>query len=170
MKRTIILTVLCALVLATALLHASETMKPGAAIGPGDRSDTDSPLSERSAGGELRFPEEGFPDPDAPIAVAQGRTFTLTLRANPTTGYIWQLAEPLDERMLRFIGSAYSTDKTGLMGAGGKEIWTFRTEGCGQAQIRLKYVRPWEKDTPPAKTLRFTLIIGGDIKKQSVTH
>lgn len=106
-------------------------------------------------------------DPAAPVAVREGQTFALTLRSNPTTGYIWQLAEPLNERIIRFTGNEYRSDKTGLMGAGGREIWTFKAVGSGETRINLKYVRPWEKDTAPAKTAQFRIVSGDDMKEKS---
>jgi predicted secreted protein len=112
--------------------------------------------------------EEAFSDPAAPVAVREGQTFALTLRSNPTTGYIWQLAEPLNERIIRFTGNEYRSDKTGLMGAGGREVWTFKAVGSGETRINLKYARPWEKDTAPARTAQFRIVSAGDTKEKSV--
>jgi len=110
--------------------------------------------------------EEAFSDPTRPVAVNAGHTFILRLRSNPTTGYIWELAEPLKEGILCFIDRKYQPDKTDRVGAGGAEIWTFKAEGKGEARINLKYVRPWEKDTPPAQTAQFRININGDRKEK----
>ncbi|MFH1079856.1 MAG: protease inhibitor I42 family protein [Pseudomonadota bacterium] len=110
--------------------------------------------------------EEALSDPAAPVAVREGQAFALTLRSNPTTGYIWQLAAPLNENILRFAGNEYRSDKTGRMGAGGREIWTFKTVGSGETCISLKYARPWEKETAPAKTVQFRIISDGDMKEK----
>ena len=120
---------------------------------------------EKPGGREIS--EEAFSYPVAPVAVREGQTFALTLRSNPTTGYIWQLAEPVNERIIRFTGNEYRSDKTGLMGAGGREIWTFKAVGIGETRISLKYVRPWEKDAAPAKIAQFRIFSGGDTKKKS---
>ncbi len=120
---------------------------------------------EKPGGREIS--EEAFSDPAAPVAVREGQTFALTLRSNPTTGYIWQLAKPLNERIIRFTGNKYQGDISGLMGAGGREIWTFKAVGSGETRINLKYVRPWEKDTAPAKTVQFRIVSGGDMKEKS---
>jgi predicted secreted protein len=111
---------------------------------------------------------EGFSDPSAPIEVGKGQNFVLTLPSNPTTGYIWQPAEPFDERILRFIGHEYRSDHPGLTGAGGREIWIFKAVGTGETRIMLKYVRPLEKNAAPAKTARFTVMSGGKMKMQGV--
>jgi predicted secreted protein len=109
--------------------------------------------------------EEAFSDPATPITVRKGQTFNLTLRSNPTTGYIWQLAETPDSGLIQLIGNEYRGDKTGragLVGAGGREIWTFKAVASGETTIALKYIRPWEKDTAPAKSARFKIIVRGE--------
>ena len=93
------------------------------------------------------------------VEVEVGQEFTITLESNPTTGYQWQLAKPLDEGILKFIGSEYKAPETELLGAGGKEVWTFKAVNRGIAEISLKYVRLWEKDVPPAKEQTFAIIV-----------
>ncbi|PKN60957.1 MAG: hypothetical protein CVU53_00430 [Deltaproteobacteria bacterium HGW-Deltaproteobacteria-11] len=116
--------------------------------------------------GSREFSEEAFSGPAASVTVREGQTFALTLRSNPTTGYIWQLTEPLNEGIVRFIGQEYRMDKTDRVGAGGREIWTFKAVGSGETRINLKYARPWEKDTAPAKTAQFRIVSGGDMKEK----
>jgi len=87
----------------------------------------------------------------APVETEVGLVFSITLESNPTTGYRWQLATPLDEKIIKLVGSKYVAPKAGRLGVGGKEVWTFKAVGRGKAEISLKYVRPWEKDVPPAQ-------------------
>jgi predicted secreted protein len=101
-----------------------------------------------------------FSDPARPVCVRAGQVFILKLRSNPTTGYMWELAESLNERIVRFVGREYQTDITDRVGAGGTEIWTFRAVGTGEEQIRLKYARPWEKETAPVETTAFRVFSG----------
>ena len=91
------------------------------------------------------------------IEAVAGKTFTVTLESNPTTGYRWRLVSPLDESVVRLLDTKYEPRRPGLLGAGGLERWTFRAEHAGRADIRLEYVRPWEKGVPPARTARFTI-------------
>jgi predicted secreted protein len=111
-----------------------------------------------------------FSDPARPVSVRVGQTFTLKLRSNPTTGYMWKVAEPFSEGIIRFIGREYQAKKTDRVGAGGMEIWTFRAVGMGETLIGLKYVRPWEKDTAPAETVTFKVFSGGNTKGKSISH
>ena len=85
------------------------------------------------------------------IKTAVGKEFVITLDANATTGYEWQLANPTDDSLIKFMRSEYVPDKTGLVGSGGKSIWTFKAVRSGKTQISFKYIRPWEKDIPPVK-------------------
>lgn len=79
-----------------------------------------------------------------------------TLASNPTTGYRWQLMKPLAESTVKLISHVYNPPQTGLVGAGGQEIWIFRTVGGGETNIELGYLRPWEKGVAPVsiRTIR----------------
>ncbi|MFH1347753.1 MAG: protease inhibitor I42 family protein [Candidatus Margulisiibacteriota bacterium] len=110
-----------------------------------------------SAGGVYGM---GGKPPDRKVSV--GEEFTITLESNPTTGYQWQLARPLDDKIVGLGESKYEMEKqesveTGMVGVGGHEYWTFKAKGKGTTSIELKYVRPWEKDAPPVETAVFRI-------------
>ncbi len=96
---------------------------------------------------------------DNTIKTIVGREFVITLDANATTGYEWQLANPIDSKLINLVRSEYTPYKTGLVGSGGKSIWTFKTIQVGKAQISFKYIRSWEKDTPPVKEAKYMVDI-----------
>jgi len=102
---------------------------------------------------------EEYLSPGGTVAVNTGRRFAIRLQSNPTTGYGWQLAKPLDEKIVVQVTNDYIHPESSLMGAGGHEVWIFKAVGQGQAEISLKYVRPWEKDRPPAETNVFTVVV-----------
>lgn len=91
--------------------------------------------------------------------VRVGQQFTITMDSNRTTGFQWQLAKPLDETIVKLVGAEYRAPDALLPGAGGKEIWTFRAQGSGKAEIAFKYVRPWEKDAPPAREQDYAVTV-----------
>jgi len=93
------------------------------------------------------------------INVMQGEEFKITLESNRTTGYQWQLAQPLDSSMVEFIASEYLNKDGRVPGQGGEEIWSFRAVDPGKTEIYFKYVRPWETDELPAKEEKFVVII-----------
>jgi inhibitor of cysteine peptidase len=96
-----------------------------------------------------------------PLAVTSGQEFNITLASNPTTGYKWDLAKPLDSKLVTLITNQFIRPDTRLVGAGGKEIWTFKAVGEGKTQIDLKYIRPWEKDVDPARKTNIAVTISG---------
>jgi len=86
-----------------------------------------------------------------------GWDVVITLASNRTTGYRWQLAEPVDKNILKLATVKYTPDQTGRVGSGGKEVWIFKAIGAGETVVSFKYVRPWEKNTPPANTQALTV-------------
>ena len=98
-------------------------------------------------------------NPAEMIETQKGRKFTITLPANPTTGYQWQLAKPLNDKMIKLISSEYIADDTLLIGSGGKQVWKFRAIKDGYAAIAFKYVRSWEKKEEPADEKYFIVNI-----------
>jgi len=46
-----------------------------------------------------------------------------------------------------------------MPGASGHQIFRFSAEASGTGTVEMRYGRPWEKDTPPAKVFRILLIV-----------
>ena len=105
-----------------------------------------------------KIEKEEYLNPDEPIKVKAGQNFTIKMQSNPTTGYGWQLSKA-DEKIVQFVTNAYIPPDSKLMGAGGHEVWTFKAVGEGATEISMQYVRPWEKDQPPARTNVFTVVV-----------
>lgn len=93
------------------------------------------------------------------IEAQAGQNFTIMLKANATTGYQWQFAKPLDENLVQLTSSKYLANKTNLVGAGGKQVWMFKALKAGQTNISFKYVRSWERNTPPQNEESYLVII-----------
>ena len=90
----------------------------------------------------------------------RGDTFTIQLGSNPTTGYLWQLGTPpYDEHVMIMRGDRYIQPEEQLMGAPGKRSLSFLAEGSGRTGLRLIYVRPWEKNRPPAQEFNLMVIV-----------
>jgi len=101
-----------------------------------------------------------FSGSETPFVMKVGDEFVLTLESNPSTGYLWRLAEKPDENTVKLVSSEYrATPDTNRVGAGGNEVWTFLATGKGTAEINLIYVRPWEKDKPPTRTARVMIVV-----------
>lgn len=93
------------------------------------------------------------------VRVRNGNNFTVKIGSNPTTGYSWRLAGPIDKTHIKFIGSSFEVSRKDLAGAPGKEILSFKAVRKGTSIIRLEYVRPWEKGIPPVKTKIYSIHI-----------
>ena len=106
-----------------------------------------------------------YEDENTPIEVEENSKFEITLESNPTTGYSWQLAEPLDESILELVSSEYEK-KTGSETAGspGVEVWTFLASGAGSTRIDFIYVRSWEKDAAPESEKTFSVTVKPIVK------
>ena len=90
----------------------------------------------------------------------RGDTFTVLLVSNPTTGYLWQFGTPpYDESVMILRGDKYIQPQEQLCGAPGKRSLTFLAEGSGRTGLRLIYVRPWEKNTAPAREFDLMVIV-----------
>lgn len=146
--------------------NGQETMVFTVDVGPSG-SATKKPAEFTYKDGELKDKDDKVIEV---IDVDLETQFALLLEANPTTGYSWQLAEPLDESMLILVSREYEQSKKegekkegeegeAMVGVGGEEVWTFRAVGEGETEISLKYVRPWEATTPDDETLTLTVNI-----------
>src|SRR5271168_2418306 len=93
------------------------------------------------------------------IRVLAGKQFSITLNANHTTGYSWQLAKPLDPATLKQISDDYHAATSDAVGAPGEEVWTFESVAAGTVELNFEYVRPFEKDAKPAKKAEYVVII-----------
>jgi inhibitor of cysteine peptidase len=98
-------------------------------------------------------PEEGL------LRKELGSVFTVTLEANPTTGYRWEISSVSPEGNVAVIGSGYSPSEPQLPGSGGLETWYFKADKKGRSEVYLKYSRPWEPEQPPAQERRLRLFV-----------
>ena len=99
---------------------------------------------------------------DQVIEVAAGALVTVKLDSNATTGFRWELAEPIDEGMLALTESKYIPleevdEDEETVCAGGVEEWTFETLKPGDATISMAYSRPWEGGEKGVETFNVTV-------------
>lgn len=92
------------------------------------------------------------------IELQRGRSLEISLEANPTTGYGWEV-EGVDKRVLRQVGEVEFTPESNRIGAPGVQILHFEAVGAGQTTLRLVYRRPWEKEAKPLKTYSIQVVV-----------
>lgn len=85
--------------------------------------------------------------------------FRISLKSNPTTGYKWNLVN-YDEKRFKLVDKAYVAAKKGMIGSGGKQVFTFVSERGAkypkQTMMEFEYARSWEKE--PVKTTKVKVI------------
>jgi inhibitor of cysteine peptidase len=100
-------------------------------------------------------------DKDKDIKTVSGKKIEIRLKGNATTGFQWRLVE-LKTEVLKadgketYIPDKYEPPKTGV---GGVYLFKFITGKPGKATVKLEYLRPWEKDTPPAEKFSVNIIV-----------
>jgi inhibitor of cysteine peptidase len=104
-------------------------------------------------------PDPPADSPTTAIAATVGVPFSITLDSNPTTGYSWDLATPLDPNVVDLLHHSYQRAGGPRPGAGGTELWTFEPLCAGFTTIVLRYRRPWEPDDPNDRQVAFDIFI-----------
>ena len=69
--------------------------------------------------------------------------------------------EELPEKtVLKHVDNKYvPPEAEGVVGAAGKEVWTFHAEEKGESRICMEYRRSWEEGVEPAKTFTLTVVV-----------
>jgi inhibitor of cysteine peptidase len=78
------------------------------------------------------------------ITTTQGRSFTITLRANPSTGYRWE--PQFDRTALSLVDSVFISDPNphNLVGVPGSQVFTFQGLTKGTTTVTFNNVSPSE--------------------------
>lgn len=95
------------------------------------------------------------------ITMHVGETVTRTLKGNPTTGFLWKAREqPADSPVKAETALLPAEErKEPLCGAPSPTQVTITAQKPGTATVVVDYARPWEKDTPPARTVQYNITV-----------
>ncbi len=96
-------------------------------------------------------------DNDTRVMLYVGDTLTVKLKSNVTTGYSWSPAAL--PASLEQLENKNELGKSGKVGEAGFQTFSFKAAESGEAQILMRYFRPFEKDKPAAKTFRVSVSI-----------
>src|SRR3990167_1172008 len=84
------------------------------------------------------------------------RTFNISLDANPTTGYLWNVTQ-YDKNIINKVTSVYVPSKTNLIGSGGDTTFVFSVnDGISLPQdtvVQFTYARPSDEAAGTIKTI-----------------
>ncbi len=94
------------------------------------------------------------------VELTVGQSMTVTLRGNPTTGFLWSVAECADvvQVSLSFEPKAPESGRP-LCGSPRSTVVALTGLKAGQGVVKLVYARPWEKGEAPANTRVYTVIV-----------
>jgi Predicted secreted protein len=92
---------------------------------------------------------------DSTVSVNVGDTIVIKLESNPTTGYQWTPVE-YNYLVLKIKGRNF-TPSSNLAGTGGISEISFEAVADGESDIKLAYMRPWEKK--PANEANFEVTV-----------
>jgi inhibitor of cysteine peptidase len=85
---------------------------------------------------------------EKPINVSQGENFNISLESNPgSTGFEWW--SQFETEYLSLVDSAFvpGDQGAGMVGAPGKQLFTFNAKKAGETDVIMLYLRPWENGT-----------------------
>jgi inhibitor of cysteine peptidase len=95
-----------------------------------------------------------------PVSLKVGAVLEVRLEANHTTGYSWIAAPAANPVLMRQGAAKYEEHASGgKAGVGGVEIWRFKAVKAGKQGLSFEYRRPWEKNTPPAKVVTYSVMV-----------
>jgi inhibitor of cysteine peptidase len=93
-------------------------------------------------------------DNGSTVQLAPGDVLEVTLEANPSTGFTWEVSpEPTNVNQMSEPGFVPG----GGLGAPGKMIFDFESIALGTGQLTLIYHQPFRPDVPPAQTFPVTV-------------
>jgi len=85
----------------------------------------------------------GEADNNQTVYIDRGRSFTILLKENPSTGYSWNWTLSSG---LSLINTSYESGGS-LPGSGGTRSWELSSDGAGPQNFTAVYMRSWEPVT-----------------------
>ena len=98
------------------------------------------------------------------VELAPSGTLTVSLGANPTTGYEWgenaviSGTSVITQQSYNY-NEPQSESSEPVVGAAGKAVWVFDSKAAGTATIKMSYGRPWEAGEKGTFTLTINVTV-----------
>lgn len=93
------------------------------------------------------------------FTVEIGDKITVELCSNPTTGFRWEY-ETIGDVVLKEEDYDFEEPESeGVMGAAGREVWTFEAVEKGATELRMEYSRSWEGGEKAEWTYTMTVTV-----------
>ena len=97
-------------------------------------------------------------DDQKEVSVAAGKEFVVRLPSSLGTGYSWDV-DTFDAAKVEKLGQTEEPAKDAKPGVTGETVFRFRALAAGTSAVSFKYLRPWEKTAPPAKTFSVNVVV-----------
>lgn len=104
-----------------------------------------------SSSEEIKEVKVDMEDNGRQINLYSGQTLVVSLEAQPSTGYTWEVIE-LDELILRQEGDPKFQPTSSGIGAPGVQIFRFETVSAGETDLTMIYHQPWVEGVEPLET------------------
>jgi inhibitor of cysteine peptidase len=98
---------------------------------------------------------------DSIVKLARGETLVVRLDANPSTGFSWTALDTAPA-ILTVDGEPVYTPREGAAntaGAGGVTTYRLRATAAGRGTLAFAYRRAWDTGVPPARMVRYIVIV-----------
>jgi inhibitor of cysteine peptidase len=94
------------------------------------------------------------------VNVDVGSSIVVTLCSNPTTGFEWtESPKNNDSRVLQKKEHKFISPETNLVGAAGKQTWSFKALKKGTTTVLFEYSQPWEGGEKSVWTLTANVVV-----------
>lgn len=93
------------------------------------------------------------------LVISEGKSGSISLNSNPTTGYSWFLMDIENNPYITFVDEHFHTSKTTLSGAPGVQEFVFKGKSIGETVLKFEYKRPWKKNIAPIQVRTQYVII-----------
>lgn len=90
------------------------------------------------------------------LELSKGQEFDVVLRANPSTGYSWEITDI--PNFIKSRGKEFKPDSKKL-GSPGKTTLHFEVEGSGKGILKLDYGKQWEKENQSKREWSVRLVV-----------
>jgi len=134
-------------------LFAASTLVLALCLGCASQKATPKVNPDQSAAGLFETINLSDKDNGGKVQMKIGQNLVISLKANPSTGYRWEMAD-LDETILPLLTRDYKQREAepGMVGVGGIVTLSFKAIAAGQANIKLIYTRPQSGEDDIADT------------------
>lgn len=86
---------------------------------------------------------------DKPVSVCVGGKKTISLKANPASGYLWQTSLNSEQKeFVKIYEQPYEIPTDSRLGGQGKSVFDLSFIKQGNVSVTFRYFRPWEQFNP----------------------